>query len=163
MTTTNATSLEQPRYGVGPVEAVTRFFQKYATFTGRASRSEYWWATLAFSLLFAVLGALAGVIGGATQTVGADGSNEPGVAVLVPVGIGFVIGLAAVVPGIAVTVRRLHDANFSGLLYLINAVPYVGGLVVLVLTIMPSNPAGARYDAGATTVVVPAPQAPPAV
>lgn len=166
MTTTSAavpSSLDQPYYGIGPVDAVKRFFQKYSTFTGRASRSEYWWVTLAFSIVYLILGVLAGILGAATSTVNAEGVTEPGVALAVPLVIGFIIGLAAIVPGIAVTVRRLHDANFSGLLYFINAVPYVGSFVILVLTIMPSNPAGARYDVGATTVVVPAPQVPPAV
>ena len=54
--------------------------------------------------------------------------------------------LAIAVPSIAVTVRRLHDAGFSGWLYLVNLVPYVGGLVILVLTILPSKPEGARFD-----------------
>ena len=39
--------LELPYYGAPPVEAVKRVFQKYAVFSGRASRSEYWWWALA--------------------------------------------------------------------------------------------------------------------
>ena len=155
------TSLDQPHYGIGPVDAVKRFFQKYATFSGRASRSEYWWVTLAFAALYLVLGVLGAVIGSATSTVGVDGTTEPGVAFAIPLVIAFIIGLASIVPGIAITVRRLHDANFSGFLYFINAVPYIGGLVIFILTLMPSNPTGARYDLGATTAVIPAPPTAP--
>jgi hypothetical protein len=74
--------------------------------------------------------------------------------------------LAQIVPGIALAVRRLHDANLSGLLYLLVLVPSVGGLIVLVLHLLPSNPAGRRYDAGAPAwgapdrPVAPAAQAP---
>lgn len=38
--------MNRPHYGVGPFGAVGRYFGKYATFSGRASRSEYWWAWL---------------------------------------------------------------------------------------------------------------------
>jgi uncharacterized membrane protein YhaH (DUF805 family) len=168
MTTFDETTdkLDQPAYGIGPVEAVQRFFRKYAVFSGRASRSEYWWVALALFLVYLVLGAIAGVVGASTATVNAAGKSEPGVAFIVPLMILFIIGLVALVPGIAVTVRRLHDANFSGFLYFLNAIPYVGGFVVFILTLMPSNPLGRRYDEGAVTVVSPAPSQatpPPAV
>jgi hypothetical protein len=41
-------ALSQPLYGASIVQAITRFFKKYATFSGRASRSEFWWAYLAY-------------------------------------------------------------------------------------------------------------------
>ena len=168
MTATDATpaphSLDQPYYGIGPVAAVKRFFQKYATFSGRASRSEYWWTYLALSLAYLVLGIAAGVIGATTSTVDAYGERQPGVAFAIPLVLIFLVALVTIVPGIAVAVRRLHDANFSGFLYFLHAVPYIGSFVLLILAIMPSNPVGARYDLGATTVVIPArPTPPPAV
>ncbi|GAA4769782.1 DUF805 domain-containing protein [Citricoccus nitrophenolicus] len=43
-------------------------------------------------------------------------------------------------------VRRLHDAGFSGWTYLINLIPGVGSLIILVFTLMPSSPAGIRFD-----------------
>ena len=49
-------------------------------------------------------------------------------------------------PSIAVAWRRLHDANFSGLFYLLNLTS-IGGIVVLVMTIMPPKPEGQRFDA----------------
>jgi hypothetical protein len=44
-----------PLYNAGPVVAVKRFFTKYADFSGRASRSEYWWVVLATSVDYIVL------------------------------------------------------------------------------------------------------------
>ena len=134
--------LDQPHYGIGPVDAVKRVFAKYARFDGRASRSEYWWWTLAVTIVFGVLG---GVLGGVSEaTARAGGDVSPVVTLLAVV---LVLGLlAVVVPSIAVSVRRLHDADLSGLLYLITLVPYVGSLALVVFMVLPSKPSGARFD-----------------
>jgi uncharacterized membrane protein YhaH (DUF805 family) len=50
------------------------------------------------------------------------------------------------VPTIAVGVRRLHDANMSGWLYLINFIPLAGAFVLIVLLVLPPKPEGARFD-----------------
>ena len=139
--------LDQPYVGVGPITAVKRFYQNYARFSGRASRSEYWWFTLVYLVVLGVLGVLAGVIGVSTGTRDAYGEVQPGIGFLPFALLLLLITLANLVPSIALTVRRLHDANFSGLLYLINFVPYLGSLVLVVLNIFPSNPLGARFDA----------------
>lgn len=49
--TTMQTALSAPLYGASFPQAVSRFFRKYATFSGRASRSEYWWWVLANTLV----------------------------------------------------------------------------------------------------------------
>ena len=136
-------TLDQPWYGIGPVDAVKRAFQKYARFDGRASRSEYWWFVLATSILTLLL-YIPFVIVAASAENSASGDVPAGAVVL---GIlALLIFLALIVPSISITVRRLHDGGFSGLLYLINFVPYLGSLAILVLTILPSKPEGARYD-----------------
>lgn len=48
--------------------------------------------------------------------------------------------LALIVPNISVTVRRLHDAGYSGWFYLLNFVPYVGGIILFIFTLLPSAP-----------------------
>lgn len=75
------------------------FTKKYADFNGRSRRSEYWY----FVLFNAIIGIVASVIDGVT-----------GYPVL-----GTVYGLAALIPGIAVAVRRLHDTGRSGWWYLL--------------------------------------------
>lgn len=139
--------LELPYYGAPIGVAVKRFFTKYATFTGRASRSEYWWWALVNYVVLFVLGIVALVAGG-TPTVSADGTIAPpaGGAVVVVVLIAL-YGLAVLIPGLALTARRLHDGNFSALFIFIALVPGVGGLILLVLTLLPTKPEGARFDA----------------
>ncbi|KHL05258.1 DUF805 domain-containing protein [Sinomonas humi] len=130
-----------PFYGAGPKQAVQRFFAKYATFHGRASRSEYWWWVLANFIVWMVGAILAAALGGAGSN---SSSMSPGglvVSILL-----FIWFAATIVPNIAVTVRRLHDANLSGWLVLLNLIPYLGGLVVLILTILPPKPEGQRFD-----------------
>jgi uncharacterized membrane protein YhaH (DUF805 family) len=139
-------SLDLPLYGAGPVEAVKRFYQNYAKFSGRASRSEYWWVAAFFFIAYGALGLLIGVIGSATATVGADGKSEPGGAIIPFAVIIFVLFLGSIVPSIAVAIRRLHDAGFSGLIYLITLVPYLGSFVLFILYMLPSSPLGVRFD-----------------
>ncbi len=94
-----------------PVDWAKRPLQKYAEFTGRAGRPEYWWYTLAV-----VVAAL--VISTVENLVGLDGKIGP----YGPLSAIFFLGL--LVPGLAVTVRRLHDTNRSGWWILIAVIPY---------------------------------------
>lgn len=76
-------------------------WKKYATFGGRARRTEYWMFFL-FNVLVSVVWAFAvGVVAGVTK--------EPAVVALV-----YLYSLAALLPGIAVGVRRMHDSGHSG-------------------------------------------------
>lgn len=125
-----------PYYGAPFPAAVKRFFTKYATFSGRASRSEFWWWAL---VSFAVSIVLNIISAGATT---ADGVPTLGVGSI----LALIWGLATIVPSLALLVRRLHDGGFSGLLALLLLVPFVGAVAVLVLTILPSKPEGQKYD-----------------
>jgi uncharacterized membrane protein YhaH (DUF805 family) len=137
--------LSKPLYGASMGQAVSRFFKKYAHFTGRASRSEFWWLTLAFTVFYVVLAVLAAVVAGATGSMATGSDPSPAVVVI---GVLFFISLIGlIVPSISLTVRRLHDADLSGWLILLNLIPYLGGLIVLILNILPSNPRGERFDA----------------
>ena len=83
------------------MESITTVFQKYAVFEGRARRSEYWWFVLAYSIVSGVLSGLGTAM------------NGSGAGTLFTVLSGLV-GLAVLVPTIAVTTRRLHDTGRSG-------------------------------------------------
>jgi len=111
------------------LEALTK---KYATFEGRARRSEYWYFALFYFLVIFVLA----IVDGVTGTL-----NEE-------VGIGLLSGLfvlATFVPTIAVTVRRLHDTDRSGWWVLLEFLPIVGALVVLVFMVLDSQPGANRF------------------
>ena len=73
----------------------------------------------------------------------AGASGTPAIPLLVAL---LVCYLAVLVPTIAVTVRRLHDAGYSGWLVLLALIRGVGGLILLVFTVRPASPNGARYD-----------------
>lgn len=167
---TDPADLTRPLYGASFITAVKRLFKNYVKFTGRASRSEYWWAQLAYFL--AMLIPIAIVIAGAVSNAQWAASqpkpeysfdpntghqflvnnpvvleNAPGLGMLQ---LGFalagLVGLVFFLPMLGAGVRRLHDANFSGLLFLLALIPGLGGLVLLVLMLLPSNPEGRRYD-----------------
>ncbi|MDR5736673.1 MULTISPECIES: DUF805 domain-containing protein [unclassified Caballeronia] len=104
---------------MGFFEAVrTTFLQKYATFEGRACRSEYWYAYL-FSMVF---GTALMVLSGVAKDS------------LIALAIIVIVAIAMILPGIAVTVRRLHDTDRSGWSALISFVPVIGGIMILIWT-----------------------------
>lgn len=126
-----------PRH-YGFVDSVKRAFSQYAKFDGVASVAEYWWFTLfnfivAGVLYFLVFVLLIGAAAGGGDE-GAAGAS--GVAVMLILGL---YGLAVLLPSLGLTIRRLHDAGYSGFFILLN---FVGlSIVTLVLCIMPSKPA----------------------
>jgi len=143
-----------PWYGIAFPKAVGRFFRKYARFDGRASRSEYWWWVLAngivFVVLYAVLFAFIFATGDTTTSSSASGvqasTNSTSPLVAIP-GILFLLwGLATLVPNLALSWRRLHDANLAGPFWFLTFIPGVGWIVVLVLTLLESKPEGQRFD-----------------
>jgi len=138
-------ALDQPYYGAPFGAAVRRFFKKYATFTGRASRSEYWWWVLAAFLISLVLQLLIVFTGGARM--GRDGMwvIEGGFGVIFVV-ILAIWTLAIIIPQIALLVRRLHDTNRSGFWAFIYFVPLAGPIILFVFTLLDSKPEGARFD-----------------
>jgi uncharacterized membrane protein YhaH (DUF805 family) len=121
--------LDLPYYGIGLVDAVKRGFKKYATFKGRASRSEYWWWTLFTFLAYLVLGLLTYAVGVATSR---DGGRTPGALAIPLIILLMVFFLGILLPTLALTVRRLHDTGYSGLLALLLLLPYLGSLIILI-------------------------------
>jgi outer membrane protein assembly factor BamB/uncharacterized membrane protein YhaH (DUF805 family) len=103
---------------------------KYAVFDGRARRKEYWF----FFLFNAIIGLVLAVIDART------GLNFNGVGVL-----GGVYSLAVLIPGLAVTVRRLHDTGKSGWLILIALIPIIGVIILLVWMFADSEPGMNQY------------------
>jgi uncharacterized membrane protein YhaH (DUF805 family)/cold shock CspA family protein len=106
----------------------------YANFTGRARRKEYWGFVLFWSIM-AVL-----IIVGAVAIDGALGNLKPGNAVpaITVAALGILV-LGSIIPHVAVTVRRQHDIGISGWFYLLIFIPYVGNLIILVFTLIPSQ------------------------
>lgn len=98
------------------MEWYLQVFKKYADFSGRARRQEYWMFFLINFLVCIVLGGVVPFILG--QTLGTI--------------VYLVYCLAIFIPSLAVGVRRLHDTNRSGWWTLISFVPLIGAIVLLV-------------------------------
>ena len=54
--------------------------------------------------------------------------------------------LGTIVPSIALTIRRLHDTNTQGTMFLLSLIPYLGSFIVMIMCLMPEKPEGARFD-----------------
>jgi uncharacterized membrane protein YhaH (DUF805 family) len=110
--------------------AISSFFSKYATFSGRARRSEFW-----FAVLFTTLVSTAISIVWPSTTVVLDGmsfqqSSLPS----------NLWQLAILVPSIALSVRRLHDVGLKGTYYLFVLLPIVGWIVLFIQFVKDSEP-----------------------
>lgn len=104
-------------------------FRRYADFSGRSQRKEYWMFLL-FYLIITLLCVLFMLAGGMTI---ADGDqSEPGLLFWLGVGVLVIFALGSIIPSIAVQVRRFHDQDKSGWLVLLGFIPYVGGLIVII-------------------------------
>ncbi len=104
-------------------------WKKYADFSGRARRTEYWTFTLVNLLIGALLFAF-GIV-----SVGGEHGTIVGVMILY-----WVFALAALIPSLACAARRLHDTGKSGWWILIGLVPLIGGIVLIVLLLLEGNP-----------------------
>ena len=106
--------------------------RRYAEFSGRSRRKEYW-----FFLLFNILISFAlGLVDSLLGLGGADFGVLSGL-----------YGLAVLIPGIAVSVRRLHDTGRSGWWLLIGLIPVIGAIVLLVFLVQDSEPGANQYGA----------------
>lgn len=99
--------------------------KRYAQFAGRARREEYWMFFLFNVIAIVVLGAIDAMIG-----LGL---------------LGFVYAVAVFIPGLAVTVRRLHDSGRTGWWALIGLVPFIGFVILLIFMVLDSEPGDNAY------------------
>jgi len=106
--------------------------KKYAVFSGRARRKEYWFFVLFNVLISIVLGFIDGLIG--------TYNPETGFGIL-----SGVYTLAIILPSIAVGVRRLHDTGRSGWWLLVSFVPVIGALVLLYFLVQDSKAGDNQY------------------
>jgi len=116
----------------GAVGCYVTAMKKYAVFTGRACRREFWYFFLFNSLILIALTILDGLIGTAY------GPSPLGV-------LGGIFAIATMIPALAVSVRRLHDINLSGWLFLLALVPLVGSIILLLLCAQDSKPGKNQY------------------
>ena len=115
----------------GPVDfqsAIRLQIENVTNFEGRASLSAYWWYALAVFIVNAVLEIFSVAIGSVALSLLVDLAA-------------FVVGLSA----LSAAVRRMHDTDKSGWLLLLGLIPFIGGLIVLVLLVLPGTPSQNRF------------------
>ena len=105
-------------------DAIKTCFQKYATFSGRARRSEYWFWALFTGLVGLVV----------AWIEGSDNGWLSGI-----------VSIAFLIPNLAVGVRRMHDVGRSGWYLLMSLIPLVGWIFVLVACCKDSVPGTNEY------------------
>ncbi len=110
--------------------------KKYAVFSGRATRSEYWYFVLFNTIFSIVISILGGII-----------HDSYGI-------LSSIYGLALFIPAIAVFARRMHDIGKSGWWWLIMLIPLVGTIWLIVLLATDSNPGDNKYGPDPKGIVV---------
>jgi uncharacterized membrane protein YhaH (DUF805 family) len=106
--------------------------KKYAVFSGRARRAEFWYFVL-FNLIVAIVLALIDTLLGTTTGVSSFGI------------LSGLYSLAVLIPTLALWVRRLHDIDRTGWWVLINLIPLIGTIVLLVFALTPGTPGSNQY------------------
>jgi len=127
-------------------ESVRTCISKYATFEGRATRSEFWWFYL-FAALVALVVFFPGYILMIAGAATAENNSTPGALFwlgLVLLIVGSLVVLALYIPFLAVGCRRLHDRGQSGWLQLLLLVP-CGNIVLLIFWVMEGSPGDNAY------------------
>jgi len=115
--------------------------KKYAVFTGRAQRAEYWYFALFNLLIMIALTVIDGLLG----------TYNPAA------GLGLFSGiyaLAVLLPAIGVAIRRLHDTSRTGWWVLLALIPVIGPIVLIVFFVMDSTPGENQYGPNPKGVTV---------
>ena len=121
--------------------AIKNAFSNYATFKGRASRSEFWKFVLFLVIVSVVLYLPLIATGGMTGDAG-SGTTTLVTISLIALGI---FTLVTLLPYLSVLVRRLHDTDRSGWWYWIVLVPFVGGVILLILLALQGTQGDNRF------------------
>lgn len=116
------------------MEAVSNVFKHYADFKARARRSEYWKFFLFTMIIYVVCYLAAALFNG-----------DSGRGSALPMGLLGIYGIVALIPGLAVAVRRLHDTGRSGWNILFALIPAVGFILLLVWMCQDSEPGDNAY------------------
>jgi uncharacterized membrane protein YhaH (DUF805 family) len=114
------------------MQGYTTAMQRYFEFSGRSSRSEFWFFMLIYFIIYIVAALIDGFVFGTWQGQGF------GILTLI-------VALVHLIPGLAVAVRRLHDTDRRGWWIFIALVPLIGTIWLIVLYCLPSTPGDNRF------------------
>lgn len=118
-------------------------YRRYADFSGRSQRKEYWMFALFTTIVALLLVAIMFAGMPAVDEYGTPG--DPSMMFYVGIGLLILFGVGSIVPSIAVQVRRFHDQDKSGWFVLLGFIPYVGGLIVFVFMCLDGTSGSNRF------------------
>ncbi len=110
-------------------------WKKYAVFSGRAGRSEFWYFALFNAIVLIILGLIGGVFTPSQSRLTFSLLTVPY----------YIYALASLLPSLGVTVRRLHDTGKSGWMIFLGLIPLIGAIILLVFYILDSEPSANKY------------------
>lgn len=127
---TNSNHTAEENYNI--IDWFKKGLRNYTNFSGRARRKEYWYFMLVY---FAVI-----IIAAILDSIIFD----------TPAGLFYVVAaLGLFLPSLAVTIRRLHDTNRSGWMFLISFIPLIGSIILLVFLASDTKPESNQWGAPA--------------
>ncbi len=132
----------------GPITAITHAIVNAFNFSGRSTRSEFWWpyaAVILVSIIASVFDAM--MMHTAILEHGDMGIFTLSVSDFASI---YVFAIT-IVPVLSMSVRRLHDAGFSGFWLLISFIPVIGGIALQILYILPSTTPHSSYGPSKTS------------
>ena len=139
-------------------QSIKHVFGNYATFQGRASRSEFWWwylftSIVSFIVFIPAIPWYNDLLNSSMNQAGNAVMVMPPITGLAALGLALstIWTLAILIPTIAVAARRLHDSNKSGwllLLWFLSCCFGIGAIILIILWILPSTPGPNRYGEG---------------
>ncbi len=126
------------------ISAYRSMFKKYAQFSGRSRRSEYWYAMLMNTIIIFVfeLIMLVPITKGIINNHLSTGET---IFTLAGAIIFFLYYLAILIPSLSMTVRRLHDIGKSAWWLLIGFIPYIGSIILFIFSVLDSQPGANKY------------------
>ncbi|MEK6636895.1 MAG: DUF805 domain-containing protein [Pseudomonadota bacterium] len=127
---------------MSPFDYMTVSLRRYADFSGRSRRMEYWMFVI-FNIMVSFAASIIDMVAGTATAIG----GVTGV-------FSALVFLALLIPGIAVTVRRLHDQDKSGWWFLIIFIPLLGAIVLLVFMFLEGTKGDNRFGSDPKEAVV---------
>lgn len=121
---------------LGPWGYFMKSMRLYVDGNGRARRSEYWWFTLFYWVFLLIPLVPAIVLLGISENTYDDTLVAFGGLFIIVAGI---VWLALFLPNVCVMIRRFHDVGLTGWLVLLGVIPYIGGLITFIITLLPSQ------------------------
>ena len=127
------------------ITAYKSMFKKYAQFNGRSRRSEYWLASVMNMIIVMVFYFIMFIPMMFDITSNGELSGLTTVIMGIFGLLTFAYAMAILVPSLAMSVRRLHDTGRSGWFLLLNLIPYIGGIIIFVFSVLDSQPGTNQY------------------